>query len=78
MPGPRTAKYPKQLVLMVSTEVYDLIEHLSTHENLRKTEVLRTLLHAGIRKAGYGDVLLADKSEVALESVKAESVTPAP
>jgi hypothetical protein len=55
-----TRKYPVQLVLMVSTEVGALIEDVALREELHKTEVLRSFLHAGIRKAGYGDVLTAD------------------
>jgi hypothetical protein len=56
----RSSKYPVQLVLMVSTDVGRLVEDVAEREELHKTEVLRSFLHAGIRKAGYGDVLTTD------------------
>lgn len=70
---PSNGKYPIQLVLMVSTEVGNLIEEVAEEQDLRKTEVLRTFLHAGIRKAGYGDVLTVDKREVELEKLAPEA-----
>lgn len=62
-------KYPEQIVLMVSTEVKQLIERLAAEQDLRKTEVTRVFLHAGIRKAGYGDVLFLDRREPAIEEL---------
>jgi hypothetical protein len=70
-------KYPTQIVLMVSTEVGELIERLATEQDLHKTEVSRSFLHAGIRKAGYGDVLTIDKREVPLDQL-APDPTPEP
>lgn len=67
-------KYPVQIVLMVSTEVGELIERLATEQDLHKTEVSRTFLHAGIRKAGYADVLTVDKREVPLDDLSPEKV----
>lgn len=58
-----TGKYPIQKVLMVSTEVGHLVEQVAEREELHQTEVLRTFLHAGIKLAGYGNVLTVDKRE---------------
>jgi hypothetical protein len=66
---PRSAKYPVQIVLMVSSEVGELVERLATEQDLHKTEVSRAFLHAGIRKAGYADVLFADKREIPLDEL---------
>jgi hypothetical protein len=66
-------KYPTQIVLMVSTEVGDLIARIAEEQDLHKTEVSRSFLHAGIRKAGYGDVLTIDKREVPLDQLAPET-----
>jgi hypothetical protein len=68
----RNLKYPVQIVLMVSAEVGELIERLATEQDLHKTEVSRAFLHAGIRKAGYDDVLFVDKREVPLGELAPE------
>lgn len=56
-------RYPTQLVILVPAPVGALIDDLAAREDLKKSEVLRSLLYAGIRKAGYGDVLATDKRE---------------
>jgi hypothetical protein len=71
MVAPR--KYPTQIVLMVSTEVGELIERLATEQDLHKTEVSRSFLHAGIRKAGYSDVLTIDKREIPITQLAPDS-----
>lgn len=50
-------KYSHTTNLMISTEVAELVEEVARREQLSKAQVLRSFLHAGIRKAGYGDVL---------------------
>jgi hypothetical protein len=69
----RIQRYPVQIVLMVSPEVGDLIARIAEEQDLHKTEVTRSFLHAGIRKAGYGDVLTINKREVPLEQLAPES-----
>lgn len=69
---PTARKYPVQVMLLVSTEVGDLVARLAEEQELHKTEVLRSFLHAGIRKAGYGDVLTIDKREVPLTDLAPE------
>lgn len=53
-------KYPIQVVLMVSTDVGQLVEQLAARENLKKTEILRSFVHAGMKVAGYSTIDTTD------------------
>jgi hypothetical protein len=50
-------KYSHSTNIMISEPVADLVADLADRESLSKAQVMRSLLHAGIRKAGYGYVL---------------------
>lgn len=54
------ARYPKQIVLMVSNEVEAVINVAAREQGLSKAEVCRAFLHAGIKAAGYNDVKTSD------------------
>jgi hypothetical protein len=70
---PGTGRYPVQLVVMESHEVADLIEELAVREHLHKTEIIRTFIRAGIRKAGHRGVLQHDdKRDLKLDEIGPE------
>lgn len=47
------AKYPKQIVLLVSTEAEAVVNIAAREQELSKAEVARSFLYAGMRAAGY-------------------------
>lgn len=66
-----TWKYPKQLVVTVSTEVDETVARIADEQGLRKTEVVRVLLHDALRRAGY-HVATKDKREPRLADLRAD------
>lgn len=56
-----TARYTKQIVLLVSSEVDAAINVVAREQKLTKAAVTRALLHAGLKAAGYGDVMTTDE-----------------
>ena len=59
------ARYPAQIVLLVSTEVNAAISTLAGEQGLSKAEVARSLLHAGLRAAGVTDISTTDTERIA-------------
>lgn len=56
-----TARYTKQIVLLVSAEVDAVLSVVAREQKLTKAAVSRALLHAGLKAAGYDDVKTTDE-----------------
>lgn len=67
------ARYTKQLVLLISTPVEDVIEAAAKEQQLSKAAVARAFLYAGIKAAGY-DVATTDEP-FNLPAVRADDPT---
>lgn len=67
--GPR---YPKQVVLTVSTEVDDTLTRIAEEQGLYRTEVARALIGDGLRRLGY-HVATSDKRAPRVTDFKADA-----